>query len=422
MKKHICSAMTLIVFAVFFSGCAFQMPIQRISSSNVSYEKVDRSATPTPYEASYELPVLKAVEKTKQDQIKGGVMVSCEITPFEATKIMNEEKEIVTADPNKPGYDIYKVGTRIGYDVSPDVIWFNIRIKNNQDRILKLKDVAIVMLIDGVAYNIPEDAKLEWVGGMLVKGFEKTQKIKGPRISGLGTDKVVYVSINDVPTVYSPGGEILKKENFEWYYQVTRQQIKKQEMMQYSYQEQPVYRETCSKCGGSGQVPQQVQCSKCVGTGKLQYVNYDKNGKVTSKYVGNCDQCNGTGAVTIQVRCANCSGKGQIEYPKSPSPRVISNVTWTGWRVNIATKPAGATVNIVDPKTSQYIYAGVTNGTVDWFSSNTATSESFPIILEYQGKKYKVLPYDAKGNPSAEVNIDFLSKNGITVEGGRIVN
>ena len=169
----------------------------------MTYEDIDRTTTPRVYETSYELPVLKAVEQTKQDQVKGGVTVSCEVSSFEAIKIVNEEKEIATADPNKKGYDIYKIGSKVKYEVAPEEIWFNIKIKNNQDRILKLKDVAIVLLIDGVAYNIPEDAKQEWVGGMLVKGFEKTQKIRGPKISGLGTDKIIYVSINDVPVSYN---------------------------------------------------------------------------------------------------------------------------------------------------------------------------------------------------------------------------
>jgi hypothetical protein len=397
--------------------------VSRISSSEVTYEKVDRTTTPTPYETSYELPVLKAVEQTKQDQVKGGVMVSCEVTPFEATKNTKEEKEVVTADPNKPGYDIYKVGTKISYDVhntydQTDNIWFNIRIKNNQDRILKLKDVAIVMLIDGVAFNIPEEAKQEWVGGMLAKGFEKTQKIKGPKISGLSTDKIVYVSINDVPTEYSPAGEVLKKENFEWYYQVTRQKITKQEMVEYSYQENPVYKERCTTCSGSGKTSQQAQCSKCLGTKQLKYTDYS-TGK---SWVGNCDKCEGTGYITYQAACSTCSGDGNIEYPKSPMPKVTSNVTWSGWKVSVTTIPAGATITVVNPKTSQYTYAGASNTTVNWYSSNTSTSTIYPIMIEYQGKKYKVSPYDAKGNPSPEIKINFQTGGEPTIKGGQFVN
>ncbi|GAB4500442.1 MAG: hypothetical protein OHK0019_38860 [Saprospiraceae bacterium] len=341
-KKHIFSVIALGVFALLFWASKTQKPIVPVSSSNVLYEETDRNTTPTPYEITYELPALKAVEQTKQDQVKGGVTVSCEVTPFEAVKTMYEEKEIVTADPNKPGYDIFKVHAKARYEVKPDDVWFNIRIKNNQDRILKLKDVAIVILVDGVAYNIPDEAKQEWVGGMLVKGFEKTQKIKGPKISGLATDKIVYVSINDVPTAYNAAGEVTKKENFEWYYQVTREKVKKQEMIEYSYQEAPVYKETCNKCAGSGTVPEKIDCSKCYGTGKLQYTDLT-TGK---KWIGNCDKCSGSGKEIIQLSCGVCGGKGRIEYPKSPAPKVVSNITWTGWEVAIITNPKGSTINI----------------------------------------------------------------------------
>lgn len=417
-KKHIFSAITLAAFALLFWASAAQKPIVRISSTDVLYEEVSRNTAPTPYEVTYEIPALKAVEQTKQDQVKGGVTVSCEVTPFEAVKTMYEEKETVTADPNKPGYDIFKVGTKARYEVKPDEVWFNIRIKNNQDRILKLKDVAIVMLVDGVAYNIPDEAKQDWVGGMLVKGFEKTQRIRGPKISGLATDKIVYVSVNDVPTAYNAAGDVTKKENFEWYYQVAREKVKKQEVIEYSYQEVPVYKETCSKCGGSGKEPYKDQCHKCIGTGKLKYTDY----KTGRSWIDNCNECNGNGYIIVQVNCAICRGKGKIEYPKSPEPKVKSSVTWTGWEVTLITNPVGSTINIVDPKTGQYTYAGVSNKLIKWFSSNTSSSETFPIILEYQGKKYKIMPYDAKGNPSAVVDVNFLGKEGVSVKGGKIMN
>jgi len=417
-KKHLLSATTFAVFALMFWASATQKPIERIFSTNVLYEETSRNTTPTPYEVTYELPVLKALEQTKQDQVKGGVIVSCEVTPFEAVKTMYEEKEIATADPNKPGYDIYKVSAKARYEVKPDDVWFNIKIKNNQDRILKLKDVAIVLLIDGVAYNIPDEAKQDWVGGMLVKGFEKTQRIRGPKISGLATDKIVYVSINDVPTAYNAAGEVTKKDNFEWYYQVTRQKVTKQEMIEYSYQEAPVYKETCSKCGGGGKQTNQLQCDKCFGTKQLRYTDY----ATKRTWTGPCDKCSGTGIMTVQSTCGGCGGKGIIEYPKSPMPKVISEVTWTGWKVTLITEPEGSAVSVVNPETGKYKYIGVTNGFVNWFSSNSSSSENFPIILEYQGKKYKILPYDAKGKPSAVVDVNFLDKNGVSVKGGKIVN
>lgn len=417
-KKHLFSATTVSVFALLFWASATQKPIERIHSTNKTYEQADRNTTPAPYEVTYELPVLKAVEQTKQDQVKGGVTVSCEVTPFEAVKTMYEEKEIATADPNKPGYDIYKVGTKARYEVKPGDVWFNIRIKNNQDRILKLKDVAIVMLVDGVAYNIPDEAKQDWVGGMLVKGFEKTQRIRGPKISGLATDKIVYVSINDVPTAYNAAGEVTKKENFEWYYQVAREKVTKQEMTEYAYQEVPVYKERCSKCNGGGKEPHQIQCDKCYGTKQGKCVDYS-TGKT---WICTCDRCNGTGIMTLQSTCGGCSGKGAIEYPKSPTPKALSEITWTGWKVTLITEPEGSAVSVVDPETGKYKYVGVTNGFVNWFSSNSSSSETFPIILEYQGKKYKIMPYDTKGKPSGVVNVNFLGKGGVTVKGGKIVN
>ncbi|MEZ4942163.1 MAG: hypothetical protein R3D58_14895 [Saprospiraceae bacterium] len=421
--KNVLSAFTTLVFAFLFFASVSQKPVQRIVNHQVVYEKPVRSTDPTPCETSYELPVLVAVEQTKQNQTKGGVTVSCEITPFEVVKLIDEEKELVTADPDKPGYDIYKVASKprfkvqSAYDKS-EHIWFNIRIKNNQDRILKLKDVAIIMLIDGVAFNIPEEAREEWIGGMLVKGFEKTQMIRGPKISGLITDKIVYFSINDVPTMYTPAGEVAKKENFEWYYQVTKQKITKQESIEYTFQESPVYKEICTRCSGDGKVFQEIQCDKCLGTKQLKYTDY-QTGK---SWIGKCDKCSGTGTINIPVKCSTCVGAGNIAYPKSPKPKVSKKVDWTGWEVAIITQPSGLPVYIIDPSNGEYTYVGVSDGRINWFSSNTESSESYPIVLEYQGKKYKILPYDSKGNPSPTINAKFLKDGGVELKGGKIAN
>ncbi|MBI4931412.1 MAG: hypothetical protein HY841_11655 [Bacteroidetes bacterium] len=141
-----------------------------------------------------------------------------------------------------------------------------------------------------------------------------------------------------------------------------------------------------------------------------------------SKYIDNCDQCHGSGTVTYKEKCSNCEGRGNIPYPKSQLPRVTNRVDWSGWVVEIQTKPAGATINSVSPKSGQYIYAGISNKSINWYSSNTSSSESFPIILEYQGKKYKVLPYDTKGNPSSLIKVNFLSAGSPTVKGGKFIN
>jgi len=76
--------------------------------------------------------------------------------------------------------------------------------------------------------------------------------------------------------------------------------------------------------------------------------------------------------------------------------------------VRIETNPPGATVSVADIETEEYKNVGVTNIEVSWFSSS---SKSYPIIVQYQEKEIKVLPFTQEGKESKKIVIDFLSDN-----------
>lgn len=419
LTRNFCSAISLTVFALLFGASATQKPIERISSSNVAYEKVDKNTTPTPLVVNYTLPVFKLLGQTTQNQTIGGVTILCEVNSFQGVRKTTEEKEIVTADPNKPGYDIYRVTTTPFYETKPDQVVFNIKVVNNMDFPIEFNNVPVIFKMDGIGISLSPEFNTSWKSSIAAGGETTTFSIPGPTKEALENAKTVILQIQNVPTAYDKvNGKLQNFETFKWLFEIKKETITKNETKEYSYSETPIYKEICSKCRGGGKENYQSQCSKCIGTKKLEYIDY-KTGK---KWIGNCDKCSGNGYIITQIKCSTCEGKGQIAYPKSPPPRITSKVTWTGWKVNITTNPAGSAVAVVDPKTGQYTYAGVSNGEVNWFSSNTATSESFPIMLEYQGKKYKVLPYDEKGKPSAAINVNFLGKSGVTVKGGKIVN
>lgn len=103
-----------------------------------------------------------------------------------------------------------------------------------------------------------------------------------------------------------------------------------------------------------------------------------------------------------------------MSFPKSPLPKETSSISWTGWPVNVSTNPPGAIVKVVDTKTNKYYDAGTSNSTVNWY---TSSSTSYPIIVEYQGKIVKVLPYNKKGKQVTKVVVDFSSSEPIVKEG-----
>ena len=60
----------------------------------------------------------------------------------------------------------------------------------------------------------------------------------------------------------------------------------------------------------------------------------------------------------------------------------------------------------MDPDKNQYVYAqGISNCQVQWLKTE---NNQYPIIVEYGGKKIKVLPYK-NGKETAKVKIDFTT-------------
>lgn len=396
--------LALVVFASLF--IASSKGIQKFSRTEITYLETKKQAENIA--VSYKLPVIKTTGKTTQSQTKGGVIISAEIVPFTASRMVKQDKTIAPADPNKPGYDSYEVANTPYYTISPEDIQFNVRIRNNEAVPLKLSEVGFALIIDGTQWSFPTGYLDDWNKGMVLTGFEKAYTIKGPQLSGLYTAQVVYLLLNGVPTSYDEAGNVTKKSNFEWYFECKTEEVQKQEQRTYTYESSLIQKEQCNKCNGTGTDPQPYKCSTCDGKGTVLNV-YDKK---TYK----CSNCSGTGKVYI--KCGNCRGGGVLYYPKSKEAPIKSSITWTGWQVNVKTNPPGAKVSVVDTKTGEYSSAGLSNLTVNWYQSD---QKSYPIIVEYQGQKVNILPYNEKGKETSNVEIDF-SGGAPTVKKGKKVN
>ncbi|MBI4931413.1 MAG: hypothetical protein HY841_11660 [Bacteroidetes bacterium] len=277
--KHIYSAFTFIIFVILFFASAGPQSISRISSSQVTYEKVDKNTPPTPYEASYALPVFKLIGNTTQNQTIGGVTILCEVNSFQAVRKTTEEKEITTADPNKPGYDIYKITTTPYYDISPEQVVFTIKVVNNMDFPIEFNNVPVIFKMDGIGISLSPEFNTKWKSSIAAGGETTIFTIPGPTKGEIENAKTVILQIQNIPTTYDKeNGKLKNFETFKWLFEIKKETITKQEQIEYSYTESPVYKETCTQCGSSGQVTKQMQCYKCSGNGKLEYRNYNANG------------------------------------------------------------------------------------------------------------------------------------------------
>ncbi len=400
-----------IVFLLVLAGC-----IQRISKTETTYVLMPHKQ-PKDTIITYLLPDIHPTVTTKQMQTKGGVSISAEIIPFRVDSGTTPRSTIINADPKMPGYDVSEVAHIPHYTLSTDNkthnIEFRLRIRNNEDVPLRLSEIGFAIIIDGLQFSFPQEQTEEWDKGIVLTGFERNDIIiRGPEFSGLNNAKVVYLFLNGVPTSYDTAGNITQKSNFEWYFQIASQTIQKSCKIFYTYEMQPVYTETCKACSGTGANPTESVCPICKGTGVFL--------KLT------CSTCGGTGKV--HYKCTHCSGTGSISFPKSPPPQIAGNEVWTGWKVKVVTRPAGATISQYNPQTAQYEpvkqYSSQTLAftpyTINWYSGKVGGTNQYPILIEFNGRKVKALPVKKSGKPSPFVQVDFRGAVPI-VKGGREV-
>ena len=391
MKKNLYSIAILSLFAFLF--WASSTP-NKLSQSFDTYEKVEKKES-SPIVVNYELPIITPSKETKQTQTKGGVTISCEVIPYELTIQDIEKREVFYADPNKPGYDVFEVSHTPKPVASPDDFELNIKIKNNQDRILKVRETALLLQIDGVTVHIPEASLTDWYAGMIIKNGEFNYKIRVPEFNSLLNAKLVYLFINDVPTVMDEGGNIKKRENFEWFFECKKQSVQKDAQKTYSYETKLIESKRCDKCSGTGTDPQVYQCSSCKGTGTTVNIFDGKTYK--------CSTCSGTGKV--RIKCPDCNGSGTLYFPKSNLPAITNSVVWNGLALTIKSIPEGAIIKLVEPKSGKYKQAVDFGSHVYcWYCTS---GMSCPIIMELNGKEVKLLPYDEKGRESKSILVDF---------------
>ena len=85
------------------------------------------------------------------------------------------------------------------------------------------------------------------------------------------------------------------------------------------------FKETCSKCNGSGAKPGTAPetCAKCGGKGKVMYTQQSFFG--TMQNVQTCPDCGGSGKITKE-KCPDCHGNGYISKKKTLQVKVPAGI------------------------------------------------------------------------------------------------
>jgi len=372
-------------YAGLFIASSSVQPITRTQYASTTKKSDSMQLT-------YQIPYFEMANETKQLVTKGSITVSMEIQNFETNRLNKQTEKIAPSDNAE--FDKYEVRNEPYYDTSPNQVHFRMRIKNNSTRILKLREVALVFQVDGHQVSLNNEYTTKWLENMVIPSSEEDYDIPGPLLSTLKGNSTVGVFLYDVPISYDNAGNVLKKENFEWYfYQKERSETKK-EVITYTYRTEPVYKEVCSQCNGVGYFVSTKTCTTCGGKGYTT----DSKGKSYK-----CFTCGGGGKISVKTDCSNCT-EGKIAHRKSSNPTIDQQ--WTGWYVSVVTTPAGARVSTYNSVSQTYEVVGNSPLKIAWVNPR---GTQYPILIESGSASIKVMPYTKSNKQSPKVQVDFTS-------------
>ena len=191
-------------------------------------------ATPEPpqernYTVRYVLPKVNPVEGTTEVQDKNGVTIAVSTTPFAPLKTIRKDyRQLQTTFVMNEQYD-YQVTSTPVYRVTPDNVRFKVKVVNNLNQVLRLAGTLVRFNVNG--HEVSLDPKLagfeNLTSAMLTPREQKEFDIIGPTTEELPGEVTVGLMMYGVVTATDEAGNAAKRNNFEWFYKVAKENIVK---------------------------------------------------------------------------------------------------------------------------------------------------------------------------------------------------
>jgi hypothetical protein len=183
---------------------------------------------PPPTTLACDIPVFNALPETKLMQTKGGLEITVSPAHYASQiQIIRSAREI--APPllslRLQGATKYiEVTQRPEISINPNRIKFGILINNLLPRVFRGAGSVVQISAGGKAIPVSANDYAELTNVTLPPRQQQEVLIYGPPLSQLGTGKTtIGVFIYDIVTKVDAAGNILEKQNFEWFFDYSTQ-------------------------------------------------------------------------------------------------------------------------------------------------------------------------------------------------------
>ena len=217
MRPRFLAALVVVVSVslLSISGCAVQ---QRVAAPPVTMRCVYPEITPLP--------------ETSELQTKGGINLSLAPGAFECTESFQDSKSEVSSTfsqrlalnlnlkdgDNVANYKLIETTSTPVYKVISEKVRFLVKINNQMSRVFRGAGTVILYNFGGRNVSIDREDYAE-LSNIIVPPRTETQvTIYGPAFDDIEENTTLGIFLYDVVTEQDDAGNIVEKQNFEWYY------------------------------------------------------------------------------------------------------------------------------------------------------------------------------------------------------------
>jgi hypothetical protein len=185
---------------------------------------------PETVDLSCKLPTLAPLAETKEVQEKGGIVIGVALASFscqqhlekrvaQATPAFGEElaQRLVEDKNSQPARFVEETNTPV-LTVTPERLIFQITLNNKLSRVFRGAGTVVLFNVAGKNQKIDGQDYAELANSIVPPRTDQQVTIYGPPVATLRDHETIGLFLYDVVTKTNAAGDILEKQNFEWYY------------------------------------------------------------------------------------------------------------------------------------------------------------------------------------------------------------
>jgi hypothetical protein len=193
-------------------GCATAPPPPPTADKQITITCLQPNTTP--------------LQETKEMQTKGGIQIIVAMQPFQCEKAVKERSvastpdftEAILASKTHPG-EHYVETTRTPYFLTkPDRLKVTLKIVNQLSRVFRGAGGVVQFTVAGKTWANKQEDYAEFSNAIIPPRGEQQIEIYGPPTEAIPAQANIGLFLYDVVTKTDQAGNIVEKQNFEWYY------------------------------------------------------------------------------------------------------------------------------------------------------------------------------------------------------------